>query len=244
VSGADKLAAPKSTDDTIEHNSLKQHEVRMSENSFKESYNEVIETDGKVLLSRRNTRYRDFQNLIKKFGMDGYCDVHPEFLWRSVQDYFRDVEQLKRRHGHTYTQIEKIYAYELYWHLTNNVIQVTDAEKQMKDPQTAKTPDRLFANEYILAYWVMKSLCTELKRNVMANIHSGDIGGQFERKFESHKSVREFHTKLYYTFRYRTYTQETLLLALEGFKAGVEFMYGKPFKPSKPSKSSKPLERK
>jgi hypothetical protein len=197
----------------------------MCSDSFKESYREIIEAEDRKVFARRDDRYKELQRLIELFGMDGYCAVHPEFLWRAVLDYFKDVNRLKKSHGYTFTQIEKIYAYELYWYLTNNVIQVTDIERQMNDARTRENPKRVFANEYILSYWVMNVFGAELESSVTSCIQSDEIAEQFKRRFENHKSVIEFRDKLYYAFRHRTYTQETLLLALEGFRAGVEFMY-------------------
>jgi len=95
----------------------------------------------------------------------------------------------------------------------------------MKDDQLKEYPDRLFVNEYILSYWVMKSVCTELRRNVASNTQFDDLIENFEERFENNKSIVEFRKKLFYTFRYRTYTQESLLLVLEGLRTGVEFMY-------------------
>jgi hypothetical protein len=198
----------------------------MHDSFYKDSYDKVIETDKDEIFSQRDERYKNLQELIGMLGMAEYCAVHPEFLWQSVLNYFKDMNDLKKRHGLTFIEIEKVYAYEVYWYLRNNVIQVTDVEKQMNDPKNLEFPHRLFANEYILATWVMKSLCTGLKRSTVFANYIDKIDGQFEHKFENHLSVLEFRKKLYYTFRYRTYTKKGILLAFEGFKAGMEFVYG------------------
>ena len=188
------------------------------------TYNDVIEADTKKLISRRDTRYNDFQFLISKLGMGDYCSVHPEFLWRAVLDYFKDIENLKKRHNYTFTHPEKIYAYELYWYLRNNVIQVTDPLKQMNDKQLEEYPERLFVNDYILTFWAMKSLCIELKSKIRSAIQADDFVEHFVERFENHKSVAEFHQKLCYTIRRRAYTKELLLLVFEAFMSGVELV--------------------
>lgn len=193
-----------------------------SRDSFVASYDKLLETPLANLTARRDTRFYDLQTLIAKCGMSEYCEVHPEFLWWAILDYFKDIEHLKKRHGSIHTHIDKIYAYELYWYLHNNVIQVTNIKKQMQDKQLKEHPHRLFVNEYILSYWVLKSLGTELKSNLKEDFPLCKFAEHFDECFDNHKSIVEFRTKLFYTFRYRTYTQESFLLAFEGLKAGFE----------------------
>jgi len=202
----------------------------MTDDSFKESYNQFIGNDDetlKKLEARRDTRFHDLQALIQYFGMDGYCAVHPELLWWALMDYFKEIEYLKKRHNHTYTQIEKIYAYELFWYLRNHVIQITDSKKQMQDQLTREFPNRLFVNEYILSFWVMNSICTDMMRDIAFHIqHDAFLKiDNFVDCFGNDETIVSFREKLFYTFRCRTYTQESLLLILEAFKTGVEFMY-------------------
>jgi len=199
---------------------------------FKESYDEFIGRDDgelETLKIRRDTRYHDLQAWIKYFEMDGYCTVHPELLWQALLDYFKDIAHLKERHGTTHAQVEKIYSYELFWYLRNHVIQITDYEKQLSDPLTSKFPNRLFANEYILSFWVMGCICSEMRRKIGFNIQHDDFLDKdaFLKNSTNDLGILEFHEKLFYTFRCRVYTQESLLLTFEAFKAGLEFMFNK-----------------
>jgi len=153
----------------------------------------------------------DMQTLLRKCGLSAYCTISNQLLWKAVLDYFTDIARMKEFHSHKHVQLEKIISYETYWLLRNHPIQI-----DKPDDIDAKF---VHINEYILSFFFMKMLAERLNKGFAPNIQIDN----FIDKFEEHEIVEEFRKKLYYTFRFRTYTQQSLLLLVEGFITAAEF---------------------
>jgi len=155
--------------------------------------------------------FMDLQELLVKYELSDCCTINNQILWKAVLDYFADIARMKNFHNHDHVQLEKIIAYETYWLLRNHPIQIDK-------------PDNIDAkyvhiNEYILSFFFMKMLAERLSRVFAPNIQIDDL----IEKFEDHQLIDEFRKKLYYTFRFRPYTQQSLLLLVEGFITAAEF---------------------
>ena len=155
--------------------------------------------------------FTDIQTILKKYSFLGCCTINKELLWKTVLDYFADIARIKEFHGHKHVQIEKIISYETYWLLRNHPIQIDkpdDIDKKF-----------IHINEYIFSFFFMKKLSKRLNDKFASSIQIDDL----IVKFEEHELSDEFRKKLYYTFKYRPYTQQSLLLLIEGFMTAAEF---------------------
>jgi len=197
-------------------------EDRVTDSSFPKSYRHLITDEiflddtGKniaeeLISSRCVDAFKNIQLLLEKYGLEEYCTVEPELLWRAVLDYFEDIARLKTFHRHKHVQTDKIYAYETFWYLRNHPIQINGADMVSQC--------YVHINEYLFSYWLIKKMATELDSKFSSNIQIDN----FIEKFENHDLVIGFREKLYYTFRYRPYTQQSLLLMIEGFMTAAEF---------------------
>jgi hypothetical protein len=194
----------------------------MADNSFPKSYRHLITDEiflddtGKniaeeLVHSRYVDAFKNVQSLLEKCGLKEHCTIEPELLWRATLDYFEDIARLKTFHRHKHVQTEKIYAYETFWYLRNHPIQINRVDEVR--------PCYAHINEYLFSYWLIKKMATELEAKFALNIQIDN----FIEKFENHDLIIGFREKLYYTFRHRTYTQQSLLLMIEGFMAAAEF---------------------
>jgi hypothetical protein len=193
------------------------------DDSIPQSYRQLLIDDGifvddsgnndaaERIARRYSTAFVDLQTLLEKYQLAECCTVNPDLLWQANLDYFVDIARLKKFHGHRYIQEEKIYTYATFWYLRNHPIQIVKADNMPKR--------YIHVNERIFSYWLIKNIATELESRLAPNIQI-DV---FVEKFENHDLVLSFWEKLYYTFRFRPYTQQSLLLMVEGFMTAVEF---------------------
>ena len=164
-----------------------------------------------IISDRYKNRFEEIQSLLEKYGLDDCCIVNPRLLWFAILSYFEDIARLKNFHEHQYVQPDKIYAYEVFWYLRNNVIQIV---KQDTIPE-----EYLHVNEYVFSFWLLKNISTELESRFKPNIQIDD----FITKLEEHELIVDFRQKLFYTFKYRSYTAQSLFLMVEAFMAAAEF---------------------
>jgi len=163
------------------------------------------------ILNRYIAAFTDTQELIKKYSIMDCCTINPDILWRAILDFFEDIARLKHFHGHTDPLADKEYAYEVFWHLRNRPIQITDPDKLPLQ--------YIHINEFIYTKWLIIKLAVELESRFTPNIQIDMLS----EKLETHELLIEYSRKLYYTFRHRMYTPQTLLLSIEGFMTGAEF---------------------
>jgi len=175
-----------------------------------------VDSDGKnlapkIFYDRFENAFLNIQHILREFDLLDCCTVNPDLLWGATLSYFEDIARLKLFHDHLFVQTDKIYAYEVFWYLRDHPIQI---EKQDEIPY-----EYLYVNEYVFTYWLIRKIAAELASRFAPNIQIDD----FIRKFEEHDLVKEFQIKIYYTFRYRPYTAQSLLLLIEAFMVAAEF---------------------
>jgi len=164
-----------------------------------------------IFRARFMNLFINIQELLKKRSLLDYCTVNKQLLWKAVLDYFEDIARLKEFNGYKRVQIEKIIAYETYWLLRNHPIQI-DKQDDIDDKY-------VHINEYIFSFLFIKNIVTRLDQKFKSDIQIDD----FIEKFEEHELSDDFRKKLYYTFKFRTYTPKSLLLVIEGFMTAAEF---------------------
>jgi hypothetical protein len=178
-------------------------------------YRYLFEGDNPIPVEKITKRFKDrlemLQKLIQDYKLDNECSVNPGLLETAVMDYFADIKRLKDFHGSEHIQYDKIYAYESYWLLRNHPIQLK-AECALED-------DKLHINEFIISYMYIRLLATELEYRVEADIQVDNL----VRKLEHSEFTIELRRKLYYAFRYCTFTAQTILFAFESYLAAAQF---------------------
>lgn len=189
----------------------------LNSKSYAADYRYLFEGDDppfklETITGRFKDRLKMLQSLISKYNLQDECSVNLGLLEMAVLDYFADIKRLKEFHGNEYIQCEKIYAYESYWMLRNHPIQLKSG--------CTLDDEKLHINEFIISYLYIKLLAKELECRIEADIQIDDL----EKKLEYSKFTQELRLKLYYTFRHRTFTAQTLLLAFESYLAAAQFI--------------------
>jgi hypothetical protein len=156
------------------------------------------------------------QAIIQYYGLDDCTEVDPLLLNQAFFDYDTDTNRLKSFHVIENSNVEKIYSYFTFWLLRNHVIRITN-------PTTLREK---FGNEFdsvnerIFAYFLIRQIATELAERIDDKIQID----KFEEKFTYSQNIVDLIYFLYYTFRYRQYSQQSLLLFTEGVMKTAEFM--------------------
>lgn len=166
-----------------------------------------------LIHSRFEARFTVIHSLLDKYKLTDFCEVNHEILKRAILDYFADIARLKEFHGVGYMNIqpEKIYAYETFWYLRRSPIQVLgEAEKYEEHVY--------YVNEFIFNKWLIYMMTHELEKKFAPDIQVDDLG----ERIKNSEFVVDFGEHLYYTFRYRPYTAQSLLLMIEGFMAAAQ----------------------
>ena len=164
-----------------------------------------------IFINRFKTLFKMLQSLLEKYGLEKYCSVNPRLLQSAVMDYFADIARIKDFHPINHVHRNKIYAYEAYWLLRNNVIQL-DGEDGIPD-------EYLHINEVVISRLFIWLLARQLYKSFSADIQIDNL----KDKLENSDFVNEWREKLEYDYLYRTFTAQTLLLAFEAFITATGF---------------------
>ena len=142
--------------------------------------------------SRFSTLLDEIQSILAEMGIIDLVEVNPDLLGKAVIDYFEDVDRLKDFEGIPHINVDKIYSYGVYWILRRSPIQILD-----------KKLDKRFMhiNEKICTALIFPKMLAEM--GIPQNSANDRYAG--------------FLDLIYYNFRYRTYTQQSLELMIEAF---------------------------
>lgn len=146
----------------------------------------------------------EIQKIVNFLGGGDYFTINDNSLSLAVLDYFTDIIRLKQFQDIERANVSKIYAYGSYWLLQRNPVQAI-----------APTPPEL---SYINEKTVLLMLIPKLLAEAGADFNTMDLNAK--TKFLS------FISLLYYNFRFRIFTPQTLELMNEAFFAGVKIGSG------------------
>ncbi len=151
--------------------------------------------------SRFSTLLDEIQSILAEMGIIDLVEVNPDLLGKAVIDYFEDVDRLKDFEGIPHINVDKIYSYGVYWILRRSPIQILD-----------KKLDKRFMhiNEKICTALIFPKMLAEM--GIPQNSANDRYAG--------------FLDLIYYNFRYRTYTQQSLELMIEAFFCGYAIKKG------------------
>lgn len=148
--------------------------------------------------SRFENTLTQIQDILEEMGILKQVVVNTHLLGSAILSYFEDIDRLKQFEGIERTNVAKIYAYETFWLLRNKPIQIIDSSITMNN---------LHINEKVFAAILICKMCSE----------SG-------RKFDdTNPRMPSFLNLLYYNFKYRLFTQQSLELMISAFFLGSNF---------------------
>lgn len=138
------------------------------------------------------------QDVLEALGILDKVEINCDLLGRAVLNYFEDVERLKEFEGISHTNEDKIYGYETFWLLRDKPIQITDSKMPY---------EYLYINEKVFTWMLISKMLRE------ANISPDS----------SNPKLLPFLELLYYFFKYRIFTQQSIELMISAFFCGCKF---------------------
>ncbi|MCR4764082.1 MAG: hypothetical protein K5696_11185 [Lachnospiraceae bacterium] len=152
----------------------------------------------KPRMTSRFTHWLDeLQDVIKQRGLENEVQVNRYLLGKAVVDYFEDIIRLKAFEEIERCNEAKIYGYHAYWIMKRKPIQILPTAEI-----DAKT---LHINELACATMIVSKMYEE------KGIDIAQGGAELKR----------FFNLLYYSFKYREYTQKTLEIMIDAFFLGT-----------------------
>lgn len=174
----------------------------------KDSYSFLLsEFPGNIIYDRYKALLTQIVAIVNEFGL-GNDDVfiNTDNLCQSLLDYFTDISRIKEFHGMEKINVQKIYSYTLYWFLKRNPIQI---RRQLDNKFNS-------INEKVALIMLVPRIFIEQNVELPA-----DDNGKAEKK------LIEFLKLLYYNFKFRVYTQQSLELMLSAFFSGCCMIHQK-----------------
>jgi hypothetical protein len=156
---------------------------------------------GNIMSMRLIALWGDTDNVIKSFGLKDKLRIDEESFKNIILDYFTDIARLKDFQDIKRTNADKIYGYELFWFLRRHPIQLLE-----KDPNLYDINEKIALNVFLPRILAESGLPYEPQNQTA----------------EFQKRLTIFIDLLFYNFKYRTYTQQSLELMIEAFLCGCD----------------------
>lgn len=144
---------------------------------------------------RFNNLLDQMQAVLEQMGVIDKVSINTDLLGKAVVDYFEDIDRLKDFEGISRVNVDKIYSYGTYWILRRQPIQIIQKDLEEKF---------WYINEKVCIAIMIPKMLEEM------GISLNEKNPRFE----------QFLDLVYYNFKYRLYTQQTLELMVESFFCG------------------------
>lgn len=138
------------------------------------------------------------QDVLEALGILDKVTINTDLLGQVVLNYFEDVDRLKKFEGIERTNEDKIYGYETFWLLRDKPIQVIDSNMPN---------EYLYINEKVFTCMLISKMLKE-----------ADI-----QPDSKNMRLMSFLQLLYYNFKFRNFTQQSLELMITAFFCGCKF---------------------
>lgn len=167
---------------------------------FKERDREHI----RYLLEKYNVEKRyeslltQIQDILEALGILDKVTVNADLLGQAVLNYFEDVDRLKKFEGIDRINEDKIYGYEAFWLLRDKPIQVISGDMPYQ---------YLYVNEKVFTCILVSKILKE------ADVHPDS----------KNPYLMPFLQLLYYNFKFRKFTQQSLELMITAFFCACKF---------------------
>lgn len=158
----------------------------------------------RYLLSTYNLKQRykslltQMQDVLEAMGILDKVTINTELLGQAVLNYFEDVDRLKNFEGIKRTNEDKIYGYEAFWLLRDKPIQITNQDIPY---------EFLYINEKVFTCILISKMLKE-----------ADINPD-----SKNPNLMPFLQLLYYYFKFRNFTQQSLELMITAFFCASKF---------------------
>lgn len=157
---------------------------------------------GKYQIEKRfNNLLEQIQEVLIKLEVIDHVAINTDLLGKAVVDYFEDIDRLKNFEGIPRVNVDKIYSYGTYWILRRQPIQIID-----------KSLDEKF-------WYINEKVCIAIMIPKML----AEMGITMQEK---NSRFENFLNLMYYNFKYRLYTQQTLEFMVEAFFCGYSVKVG------------------
>lgn len=170
-------------------------------------YNDLVELFGEKKISFRYDFVIKFmETYIHQKNLDDYVYIAKSLVEHVIVDYFVDIQRLKPFQNIEFVNEAKIYAYLSYWILRHKPIQLLE-NNHSKELEL----DLNFVNEDMVADLISSYLQEEALETPLIKDDS--------------EVVYDFLLMLKYNFCYRSYSAQSLELAITAFNAGRAFQH-------------------
>lgn len=153
------------------------------------------------IVARFENLLEQIQDVLTKMGIIDQVMIDTELLGKAVIDYYEDIDRLKEFEDISRVNVDKIYSYGTFWLLRRHPIQIID-----------KTLDKKF-------WYINEKVCIAIMIPKMFVEMGIDLNARNER-------FNNFLDLMYYNFKYRTFTQQTLEFMVEAFFCGYSVRMG------------------
>ncbi|MFW5862379.1 MAG: hypothetical protein ACOCWZ_09010 [Spirochaetota bacterium] len=142
------------------------------------------------------------QHWISCLNLDKYVGVSTKIIRDIVEDYFADIIRLKQFHDLTLANVIKVASYTAYWVNRRKPLYYKDTIPESVIENNPRVND---INE-----WYAINL-------MLSMVYDSSI--QYESSIDDRNRFINFIDVMHYTLTYRTYTPQTIELALVGLEA-------------------------
>lgn len=150
---------------------------------------------------RFNNLLEQMQAVLERMGVIDQVSINTDLLGKAVVDYFEDIDRLKDFEGIIRVNVDKIYSYGTYWILRRQPIQIIEKGLEEKF---------WYINEKVCIAIMVPKMLEEMGISLT----------------EKNPRFEQFLDLVYYNFKYRLYTQQSLELMIESFFCGYSVKVG------------------
>lgn len=154
---------------------------------------------GNKIPLRYSALWTDTQQVIESYNLTDKLRIDEESFQMVIIDYFTDMARLKDFQDIKRTNVDKIYGYELFWFLRRKPIQLIE-----------NIPEYYDINEKVALGIFLPRILGEAGIPYTLDKQSNEFSNR----------LKVFIDLLFYNFKYRTYTQQSLELMIEAFLTG------------------------
>jgi len=163
-------------------------------------YHFLIEKFGeKKILERIEVLWHEISKILKGRGLEEKTRIDRESFENAIIDYFTDVARIKELHNIKTINMNKIYAYEMYWLLRRRPVHCIVPVKNSLD-----------LNEKVIISIFIPKILEE----------AGFPYTPETQNENTREHIKTFTNLLFYNLKYRQYTPQSLELMIEAFLCG------------------------
>jgi len=151
--------------------------------------------------TRFNNILEQMQEVLIRMGIIDKVSINTDLLGKAIVDYFEDIDRLKAFEDIPRVNVDKIYSYGIFWILRRRPIQIIDKDLDERF---------WYINEKVCIAIMIPKMFAEMKIALSAK----------------NPRFKDFLELMYYNFKYRLYTQQSLEFMVEAFFCGYSVKVG------------------